>query len=1119
MPDPLPADPLRLRIFGEPALLWPDGRALSLERRAAAVLALAALEPGISRMRVAALLWPDSRDPRRNLRQQLLRFRQQCGLDLLTGQDTLALATHTTLLEDSDGRPLLGDHAYEDCEGFAQWLSQRRQAQRQQHMDVARQDLARHEAAGDLDAALNAAMQLLGLDDQQEAHHREVMRLQYLRGDTAAGLVAYQRLKDMLAAEHGTRPSDASEQLATALRTHSAPPQRTPAFAAVAAARPLLPATLKRPPVLAGREREIAAVLDHWRAGRAVLLEGDAGMGKSRLMAELLAGAGHTLAAAGRPGDAGAPYATLSRLLQPLLAGGLTGLSPTALEMLSHLAPTPGPGLHPLPGTTQAGSATPGAWRPDAMAAAVSELLLHRVQTLALDDLHFADGATLDLVAGLVAHNDPPRRWLLAGRPTELPAAASALRASLGELQRLGMVTLTALESSTIAALVDTLGIDGLRGADLAQPLHRHTGGNPLFVLETLKQGWVDGSLARGELPRPAGVDSLIEQRLLRLSAPALTLARVAAIAGVDFTIELAEAAIGVRAVQLASAWGELQDAQVLRDESLAHDLVADALVRGVPPVVARRVHAQCAQWLAARGLEPARVAWHWWRGGMPAEAGHAFMAAARRAEQAARLQDEAALYQHAAQAFAEAHLSEERFGALVGRVRSLIQARFDDLALQECRDLAHAAATESQQLRAHSELCGLLTERGEPQAAIEVGQAAMALARQRRDHEWQTRTACHMATALCRLGRADEALALLAPLRTGLDTQPDLALRMLWHGDWGAALGHTGRLTEAVAAYETALDLARRGGLGDAEGRLLLNCSVTLRQSGQLDRALALSRQGQALSAAATQDSTDMPIDALVKARDEAETGHYSNALALLEPVLAAFQQRGTAFWVQACRMVLARLWLDLGQMARAVPLLRDEPADMPAWLRADRLLLQLDLARALDQAPPAHAPQEAQALALGDAQRGPGLGVRALRYLPAEQVVRKSAAMAKALRAKERQGAVLALQVHLAHARTVLGRPEPAAAAARAAMALLNQGYAPEAMYLPEACLVAWRALNLAGAKAEATGALRTGTDWIRSRALPQVPPPFLDSFLHRNAVNRELLAAASAHADLAR
>jgi DNA-binding SARP family transcriptional activator len=1096
-------------LYGDPAVVPPDGHSVALERRAAALLALAALEPGISRLRAASMLWPDSADPRRNLRQQLLRFRQTFERELLVGNDTLSLALG--LVADTDAEPtgavLLGPHDYSDCEDFAAWLKLQREARSERRLAALRQQGADGEAAGDLDAALAAANALLALDAQAENHHRELMRLHYLRGDTAAGLAAYRRLSDMLATEHGTRPSAASEQLAEVLRTNRQQHERANTALGSLVARQTLPVTLKRPPLLAGRESERAAALKHWAEGRAVLLEGEAGLGKSRLMAELLSGHGSALCAAGRPGDAGAPYATLARLLRPLLEGvgdGGAGLDASTRETLAHISPAvPSDAATTLP-----------ALRPGAMAAAVSALLQQRgVPLVALDDLHFADEATLDLIAGLVAPVDPPRRWLLAGRPAELSPAAQTLRSSLAELLRLGVVTLAALDENAIATLVDGLAIQGLQGSTLAAPLWRHTGGNPMFVLETLKQGLADGSLARGELPRPQGVGALIERRLQRLSEPALTLARVAAIAGVDFSIELAESAIGVRAVQLASAWSELQDAQVLRDEAFAHDLVSDAALRSVPPAVARRVHGQCAQWLAAHGVEPARVAWHWRRGGMPAEAGRAFVAAALRAEKAARLQEEAALYEHAAQAFAEAGLDEERFNALVGHVRSLNGAEFDELAMQECRALVAAARTDHQRLRAHSELCGLLTERGEPLAAIEAGHAAMALARRLGDQEWQVRTACHMAAALCRLGRSEEAVALLAPLRAWVNGQPEAALHMLWHGDWGAALGHAGRLGEAVAAYDAALDAARRLGLRDAEGRLLLNCAVTLRQSGQFDRALALSRQGQALSSAQTGNVAERPIDRLVLARDEAEAGLYSAALPALEAVMTEFERRGAAFWIQAARMVLVRLWLDLGQHARAVPLLRDEADDLPAWLRADRRLLQLDLARALKQPPPARALDDALALALADPQRGPGLRVRALRALPAAQVASQGAELAKALAAKERFGALLALHVHVARAALAEGRTDDAARAARAALALFDAGYAPESMYRPEAHLVAWRALTQAGAHAEAAAALRAGTDWIRGQALPQVPAPFIDSFLHRNPVNRELLAAAAA------
>ena len=91
---------------------------------------------------------------------------------------------------------------------------------------------------------------------------------------------------------------------------------------------------------------------------------------------------------------------------------------------------------------------------------------------------------------------------------------------------------------------------------------------------------------------------------------------------------------------------------------------------------------------------------------------------------------------------------------------------------------------------------------------------------------------------------------------------------------------------------------------------------------------------------------------------------------------------------------MVLVRLWLDLGQYARAVPLLRDEPDELPVWLRADRRLLQLELARALGQSAAAGVLDEALALAASDPQRGPGLQVRTLRSLPPADVLAQAPA-----------------------------------------------------------------------------------------------------------------------------
>ena len=1094
----IPPRALHVRLCGDAAVTLPDGRSVRLERRAAALLALAALQPGIARERAAAWLWPDSPDPRRNLRQQLLRFRQQFGQALIDGESLLRLAD-AVLLARSEGELLAGQPC--DDDDFGAWLAAQRHALAATRRSAWQRALAEAEAGGALDTALELAERAVAAEADSEDAWQALMRVHCLRGELARGLAAHDRLVQVLADRHGRGPSAATTELAEALRRGLAPSGDTlPATVRAAAA---LPATLSRPPRLAGRAAEIATVRQAWAEGRAVLLEGEAGMGKSRLAAELAGPA--ALAGAGRPGDAGAPYATLARWLAPLLGAEPAALQAPHRHALAHLAPGAAGGA-----TLQRG----------ALDAAVAALLQARgVGCLVLDDLHFADAATLDLAAALAAQPDLPCRWLFATRPAEAPPAATALREGLLELQRLVVVVLAPLDEAATVDLVDALGLRGLAGAPLATALVRHTGGNPLYLLETLKQGLQDGSLARGQLPRPAQVGALIDRRLQRLSEPALTLARVAAIAGVDFSIELAEAAIGQRAVQLASAWQELHDAQVLRDEAFAHDLVADAALRSVPPAVARRVHVQCAQWLAAQDVEPARVAWHWRHGGRPAEAGRAFVAAARRAEKAARLAEEAALYSHAAQALADAGLDEERFDALVCRVRSLNGAEFDTQAMQACRGLLDAASDDRQRLRAHSLLCGLLTERGEPLAALAAGETALALARRLGDREWEARTAGHMSASLNRLGRAGESVALLAPLREWMASQPDEPLRMLWHGDWGAALGLAGRVREAVAAFDVALAASRRLGLRDAEGRLLLNCAVALRQGGQFDRALQLSRQGQAMSASGA-DHAAPPIDRLVLARDEAEAGHYGRALPVLEDLLLDFEGRGAGFWVQATRLVLARLWLDLGQQARAVPLLHptrtglptDGPADLPAWLHADRHLLRLELALALDQPAPAGVLDEALALAATDAQRGPLLRVRALRHQPAAHALAHAPALADTLRATERYGALLGLHTHVARAALATGRSAAAADAAHALLALFDSGHAPDAMYRAEAWWVAHQALAAAGQREDAERALRAGERWLREVALPQVPPAFIDGFLNRNAVNRALLAAAA-------
>jgi len=72
----------------------------------------------------------------------------------------------------------------------------------------------------------------------------------------------------------------------------------------------------------------------------------------------------------------------------------------------------------------------------------------------------------------------------------------------------------------------------------------------------------------------------MIDRRLQRLSENALALGRVAALAGPDFEHELAEHALVTPALLLTGAWAELEAANVLRENSFAHDLVRDGMLR-----------------------------------------------------------------------------------------------------------------------------------------------------------------------------------------------------------------------------------------------------------------------------------------------------------------------------------------------------------------------------------------------------------------------------------------------------------------------------------------------------------------------------------------------------------
>ncbi|HEX6722458.1 MAG TPA: BTAD domain-containing putative transcriptional regulator, partial [Burkholderiaceae bacterium] len=200
---------------------------LELAPRDAALLAWLALEGPTARVRLASLLWPDSEPEaaRNALRQRLFQLKRQLGAELVTGQAVLALADGVQHdLEDSDS--VLGHVRHDHSVEFAAWLAQQRERRvaRTRAGLVELADMA--ERSHDHADALSHALELLALEPLSEAAHRRVMRLHYLRGDSAAALLAFDHCEQVLKNEVGARPSAETLALLATIDQSAAPATR-----------------------------------------------------------------------------------------------------------------------------------------------------------------------------------------------------------------------------------------------------------------------------------------------------------------------------------------------------------------------------------------------------------------------------------------------------------------------------------------------------------------------------------------------------------------------------------------------------------------------------------------------------------------------------------------------------------------------------------------------------------------------------------------------------------------------------------------------------------------------------------------------------------------------------
>lgn len=644
------AAPIRLHLSRQAVLEDAEGRRHTLGTAAAllaARLALAGVQP---RTALAALLWPEAGEARAraNLRQLLLRLRTLARADWIAGDAMLALAEGVEVVEAAEDGPLLDGLALADLDEARRWLDALRAERLAAHVRRLAETLAQAEADGDLDAAIAAARHIVRLEPLAEAHHRTLMRLHYLNHDRAQALAAHSVLEAMLADEHGAQPSGETRallQLVQSAADAAPPPTR-------------VPAALLRPPRLVGRAAEMDALLRHLHGSQVALLKGEGGLGKSRLLADALRQLAlgderATLTIGARPGDAAIPYALAARCAQALLprAGSEGPAARADLEpLLGRRVSTPAPGADPTRQLVQA----------------FTELLRDAaalgLRVIGLDDLHLADNASIELLMPQVASGHCA--WLLALRPAEAHGAAAEAVATLEAQAGTLSIALRPLERDAVATLLGSLSLEGLGDPARAPALHRHTGGNPMYVLETLRAALEQAGQPDAPWPHAPGVLRLIQQRLARLRPLALQIARCAAVAGSDFSPGLVSRVLGVPPLELADAWAELESAQFLGPRGFAHDLVAEAVQAGLPEGVAEPLHAEVARCLVEAQVEPVRIAEHWLAAGEALRAEPFLCEAAARASAVWRRREAAALHRQRGAILQAAGRRDEAFEA-----------------------------------------------------------------------------------------------------------------------------------------------------------------------------------------------------------------------------------------------------------------------------------------------------------------------------------------------------------------------------------------------------------------------------------------------------------------------
>ena len=887
---------LSILLLGPPQVLL-DQRPVRVTRRKSRALVyyLAAHRAPFSRDHLSSLLWPegDRKAAQQTLRTVLHDLRQALGEALLVADDSVALASDTEvdarLFESRLQSPIsnpqslittlalyrgdfLQGFSLPDSAAFDDWQATAQERYRRLAIRGLTLLSQLHEANRDFSAALDALTRALDLDPLQEDLQRAALRLHYFAGDRAGAIRRYEALRQLLDEEMGVPPMAETRALYDAIITDTLPDTnqspsvitlRTPTFNLQRpTSNPSAPlrTSLQSPTSTAlpftGRAAELQMLREATTVRRLALVEGQAGIGKTRLAEEFiraknalaLIGVAHEL-------EQTIPYQPMIEALRGLLARpewptlrASLALAPVWLNETARLLPelaAPETPRAEAPHRATDYQAVPAAATDESrLWEGVHQFLLalawQRAIVLFLDDLHWADASTLALLGYLVRRGraaDAPIFFLATVRPAAPRSPLEALLQALTREDRMTVLALTRLAPDDIAAIARHLS--PAHAEPLADWLTRMAEGNPYILSELIRYAREndilrpDGSLNLDILSAspvvPQTVYSLIRSRLSRLSDAARRVLDAAVAVGREFEFEIVVRAAGLSENAALDALDELRAAGLIvpSDElryTFDHCLTMEVAYREVGEARHRLLHRRVAEALEAvyrsrldsvAGL----LASHFAEGGVPDQAAHYAFRAGQRAAGLAAWTEARAFYEQALNAETD---EAQRLAILIALGKARLQA-------------------------------------GELAKSSEAFRAALTLAETRADVDGADAARLELVESLLPQARFAEAIALVQQVRAEGQHENAANAEFLW----GVALNLEGAdLAGAVGHFKKAESLLRQQATGAPADPVLLTrikfeMGNVVAEQGDLPGAVTLYREALAAAGAAETEAT----------------------------------------------------------------------------------------------------------------------------------------------------------------------------------------------------------------------------------------------------------------------